>query len=194
MVGTVRHGVDTASFTFRETPDDYLLFLGRFTPGKGVLQAIDVARRAGMRLLLAAADEPYYRTAVAPLVDGEQIVYVGEVGHARKVELYGGARALLYPVQEREPFGLVLVEAMACGTPVAALDRGAVGEIVDAGVTGFAFADLDQLAAGLPDVLALDRRRVREQAVARFGVARMVDEYVAVYRRLLDRHRGRRLA
>ena len=108
------------------------------------------------------------------------------------MKLYGGARALLYPVQAREPFGLVLAEAMACGTPVAALDRGAVREVVDDGVTGLVFDDLEEMAAGLPRVFDLDRRRVRERAVARFGVERMVDEYVAVYRRIVEAHRGRR--
>ena len=139
VVGTVLHGIDTDRFTFRETPDDYLLFLGRFTEGKGVLQAIEVARRAGMRLMLAAADEAYYHEKVAPLVDGTDIVYFGEADFDAKVKLYGGARALLYPIQAGEPFGLVLAEAMACGTPVAALDRGAVREIVDDGVTGRVF-------------------------------------------------------
>ena len=108
------------------------------------------------------------------------------------MKLYGGARALLYPVQAREPFGLVLAEAMACGTPVAALDRGAVREVVDDGVTGIVFDDARRRwSTGLPRVFALDRRRVRERAVARFGVERMVDEYVAVYRRIVEAHRGR---
>ena len=136
VVATVLHGIDTARFTFRERPEDYLLFLGRFTPGKGVLQAIDVARRAGLQLILAAAEDPYYREAVAPHVDGKHVVYFGEADFDAKVKLYGGARALLYPIQAREPFGLVLAEAIACGTPVAALDRGAVREVVDDGVTG----------------------------------------------------------
>ena len=130
-------------------PEDYLLFLGRFTPGKGPLQAIEIARRAGLRLMLAAAENQYYREAVAPLVDGQQIVYVGEVGLRREGQAYGGARALLYPVQAGEPFGLVLTEAMACGTPVAALNKGAVREIVDDGVTGGVFDDLEDLAKGL---------------------------------------------
>ena len=106
------------------------------------------------------------------------------------MQLYGGARALLYPIQAREPFGLVLAEAMACGTPVAALDRGAVREVVDDGVTGFVFADLEQMVNDLPRVFDLDRRRVRERAVVRFGVARMVYEYIAVYRRLVAAHGG----
>src|SRR5581483_1894548 len=190
VAGIVLHGVDTDRFCFRERPDDYLLFLGRFTEGKGPLQAIEVARRLGRRLILAAADEAYYREVVAPHVDGRQIVYFGEADFEAKVELYGGARALLYPIQAREPFGLVLAEAMACGTPVAALDRGAVREVVDDGVTGGVFGTLDEMINGLDLVCALDRRRVREHAVARFGIDRMVDEYVAVYRRIIDARRS----
>jgi glycosyltransferase involved in cell wall biosynthesis len=191
VVDTVLHGVDTDGFRFEARPDDYLLFLGRFTEGKGVLQAIEIAKRVGMRLILAAAEGEYYREKIAPHVDGRRIVYYGEADFAAKVKLYGGARALLYPIQAREPFGLVLAEAMACGTPVAALDRGAVREVVDEGVTGMVFNDLEQMINDLPRVFDLDRRRVREQAVARFGVARMVDEYIAVYTRLVEAHRGR---
>jgi glycosyltransferase involved in cell wall biosynthesis len=185
VAGVVLHSVDTNRFVFNERPDDYLLFLGRFTEGKGVLAAIDIARRVGMRLLLAAADEAYFREHVAPHVDGRQIVYVGEADFATKVKLYGGARALLYPVQAAEPFGLVMAEAMACGTPVAALDRGAVREVVDDGITGMAFTDVDQLASGLDGVLGLDRHLVHRRAVEKFGVDRMVDEYVDVYHRIV---------
>jgi glycosyltransferase involved in cell wall biosynthesis len=186
VVGTVLHAVDTRALTFQEHPDDYLLFLGRFTEGKGVLQAIEVAQGAGLRLILAAAENDYYRDAVAPHVDGKRIIYAGEADFAAKVKLFGGARALLYPVQSREPFGLVLAEAMACGTPVAALNRGAVSEVVDNGVTGVIFDSVEDLSAGLRRVFDLDRQRVRERAVARFGVDRMVAEYEAVYRRLVS--------
>jgi len=186
VVATVLHAIDTDRFTFRPAPDDYLLFLGRFTEGKGVIQSIDVARRAGITLLLVAPENDYYREQVAPLVDGVHVRYMGEADHDTKVRLYGGARALLYPVQTREPFGLVLAESMACGTPVAALDMGAVREVVDDGVTGFAFESLDAMVAGLPRVCALDRAAVREQAVRKFGVARMVDGYVAAYRRIIE--------
>jgi glycosyltransferase involved in cell wall biosynthesis len=185
VAGVVLHSVETDRFSFREQPDDYLLFLGRFTEGKGVLHAIDVARRAGLRLLLAAADEAYYREHVAPHVDDRQIVYVGEADFETKVKLYGGARALLYPVQAGEPFGLVMAEAMACGTPVAALDRGAVREVVDDGITGMVFADVEAMANGLDRVLKLDRHVVRRHAVKRFSVDRMVDEYVDVYDRIV---------
>lgn len=117
-------------------------------------------------------------------------MYFGEADFDAKVRLFGGARALLYPIQSREPFGLVLAEAMACGTPVAALDRGAVREVVDAGVTGVVFDDVDQMVEGLSRVVALDRSRVRQQAVARFGVERMVREYAAVYQQVVEAHRA----
>jgi glycosyltransferase involved in cell wall biosynthesis len=192
VVGTVLHGIDTDNFAFRETPDDYLLFLGRFTDGKGPLQAIEIAKRVGMPLILAAAEDDYYRERVAPHVDGRRVIYFGEADFQAKVKLYGGARALLYPIQTREPFGLVLAEAMACGTPVAALDRGAVREVVDEGVTGLIFGDLEEMARGLPRVFDLNRRRVHERAVVRFGTKRMVDEYIAVYTRIVEAHRARR--
>jgi glycosyltransferase involved in cell wall biosynthesis len=189
VIDTVLHGIDTDNFVFRQKPDDYLLFLGRFTEGKGVLQAIEIAKRVKMRLILAAAEDDYYRERVAPHVDGRHVVYYGEADFEAKVKLYGGARALIYPIQAREPFGLVLAEAMACGTPVVALDRGAVREVVDEGVTGMIFDDLEQMANELPRVFDLDRRRVHDRAVARFGAARMVDEYIAVYTRLVEAHR-----
>lgn len=185
VAAVVPHGIDTSRFTFSPAAGDYLLFLGRFTPGKGPVQAIELARKLNMRLLLAAAKEQYYREAIEPLVDGTQIVYAGEVDFAEKIRLYGGARALIYPVQAGEPFGLVLIEAMACGTPVAALDRGAVVEIVDDGVTGGVFADMEAMARGLERVLALDRARVRAHAVERFGVQPMVNGYVDAFRRII---------
>ena len=186
VVATIHHAVDTVTLAFQPEPDDYLLFLGRFTAGKGVLAAIEVARRTGRRLILAAAENDYFRDVVAPLVDGQQIVYAGEVNEAGKAKLLGGAGALLYPVQDEEPFGLVLTEAMSCGTPVAALDRGAVSELVDDGVTGRVFESLDALVDGLPRLETLDRAGVRARAVDRFGRDRMVDAHVEVYTRLVD--------
>ncbi len=185
IAGTVPHGVDTDALAFQAVPGDYLLFLGRFTEGKGVVEAVEVARRAGLPLRLAAQANDYYREVVAPLVDGASIIYEGEVGGAEKAALLGGARALLYPVQKPEPFGLVLAEAMACGTPIAALDRGAVREVVDDGVTGGVFTSLEAMTAGLGHVLALDRSAVRASAVARFGLARMVTSYERIYQQLL---------
>ncbi len=189
VVGAIHHAVDPGVFSYGAHPDDHLLFLGRFTAEKGVLEAIEVARRTGHRLILAAADNEYYRTAVAPRVDGDRVVYAGEAGLEAKVALLQRARALLYPLQAAESFGLVLIEAMMCGTPVAALDCGAVREIVDEGRTGHVHASLDGLARGLDAVLALDRRQVRARARDRFRPERMVDAHVDAYRRILAAHR-----
>jgi glycosyltransferase involved in cell wall biosynthesis len=160
-----------------------------------VLEAIEVARRAGLRILLAGPANSYYAEAVAPLVDDTSVVFVvGEVARNEAIELLGGARALIYPVLEAEPFGLVLAEAMSCGTPVAALDIGAVAELVDDGVTGGVFPTVDALVDGLPRVLALDRSRVRARALERFSPARMVDEYIGVYRKVAATPAARRRA
>lgn len=187
VVATIHHAVDVDTFAPRGAPHDQLLFLGRFTEGKGVLQAIEVARRTGHRLVLAAAANDYFTEVVAPLVDGEHVVYAGEVGLAEKVALLASSRALLYPVQSTESFGLVLPEAMACGTPVAALRGGPVDEIVEDGVTGGVFDTLDELVAGLPRVVELDRERVRARAAERFAPTRMIDAHERAYAALVAR-------
>jgi glycosyltransferase involved in cell wall biosynthesis len=184
VFAVIPHAIDMAAYPFRSTPDDYLLFLGRFTEGKGVLQAIDAARQTRMRLILAGAENEYYGEVIAPLVEGDQIVYAGEVAHTEKAQLLGGARALLYPVQSGEPFGLVMAEAMTCGTPVAALNRGAVCEVVEEGTTGRIFDSHEALVQGLQGVLALDRAVVRARAMEQFNPDRMVDAYLGVYARL----------
>jgi glycosyltransferase involved in cell wall biosynthesis len=186
-VSVIPHGLDTQRFGVAPHRDDYLVFLGRFTPGKGALAAIDVARRTGLRLLMAAAENDYYRAHIAQHVDGAHIQYVGELDFAAKTQLLARAQALLYPVQEAEPFGLVLVEAMACGTPVAALRCGAVPELVADGVSGYVFDNLDALVQGLPRVIALDRSGVRAHAVQHFDSATMVARHEALYRRLVER-------
>lgn len=186
VVATIHHAVDTDALAPSAEPEDHLVFLGRLTEDKGVLEAIEVARRTGHRLVIAAAENDYYREVVAPHVDGAQVAYAGEVGPGEKASFLSRARALLYPLQASEPFGLVIAEAMACGTPVAALRRGAVAELVDEGVTGRAFDSLDELVEGLPDVLALDRRAVRRRAVERFHPDRMVDAHAALYTELAE--------
>jgi glycosyltransferase involved in cell wall biosynthesis len=186
-VAIIRHGLAIDSFPFGDAADDYLVFLGRFTPGKGALEAIDVARRAGAKLLMAAAETEYYRQHIAAHVDGEQIQYLGELDFAAKTALLARARALIYPVQAPEPFGLVLVEAMACGTPIAALRCGAAPELVADGVSGYVFDTLDELAQGLPRVYALDRAGVRAYARAYYDVSRMVDEHEVLYQGLVKR-------
>jgi glycosyltransferase involved in cell wall biosynthesis len=180
-VATIPHGLDVENFPFGKVPEDYLVFLGRFTPGKGVLEAIEVAKRTGTRLVMAASADSYYETQIAPHVDGRLIQYVGELDFQGKTRLLAGAKALLYPIQQGEPFGLVLAESMACGTPVAALNKGAVPEIVKQGVGGFSFDSLEELVQGLPSVYALDRARVREHAATHYDVRTMAKAYEALY-------------
>lgn len=187
-VTVIPNGIDTSAFPFNPARGDYLLFLGRMIPEKGPVEAIRVARKVGMRLILAGPrDDDYFEAEVAPLLDGRQVEYVGPVHVAARNTLLAGAAALLYPLADPEPFGLVTVEAMACGTPVAALGRGAVPEIVENGVTGYHTSDVDQLADRIPAAVALDRARVRQRAVDRFDYRRMVDDYLVLYRRLAAR-------
>jgi glycosyltransferase involved in cell wall biosynthesis len=184
-VTVVHHGIDTAAFPFGPTRGTYLLFLGRMLSGKGPVRAIRLAEQVGMRLILAGPQQgPYFRTRVAPLIDGRQVEYVGPVGAQERNTLLAGAAALVYPIVAPEPFGLVMVEAMACGTPVAAIGRGAVPEIVEPGTTGYYTRHPGALAGCVEAALTLDRVRVRQQALARFDYRRMVDDYLAVYRRL----------
>jgi glycosyltransferase involved in cell wall biosynthesis len=183
-VGTspvVHHAVDADQFTPRLTSGDYLCFLGRMIPGKGPTEAVATARALGMRLLLAGPPNDYYRAHVAPLVDGRDVEYVGPVVGVERDLLLGGACALLYPNLLPEPFGLVLAEAMLCGTPVAATRIGAVPEVVDEGVTGCLADDAASLPRAVQGAIALDRARVRAHAAARFDARRMGAEYVRVY-------------
>ncbi len=183
----VPHGVDAAEFSFREAPDDYLLYLGRFVSGKGPLHAIAAAKALGLRLVLAGPENAYFREHIRPLVDGRRVEYAGFVTGAARNRLLGGARALLYPIQHPEAFGLVLVETMLCGTPVAAVRLGAVPEIVEDGVTGIIAPGLATFAHAVPRALALDRRQVRARTEARFSATQMARSYVALYQRILKR-------
>jgi glycosyltransferase involved in cell wall biosynthesis len=183
----IPHGVDLGQFTFRETPDDYVLYLGRFTSGKGPVHAVHAARAAGVRLVLAGPENSYFREKVKPLVDGQTVEYAGFVRGAGRDRLLGGARALLYPIQYPEPFGLVLVEAMLCGTPVVAMRLGAVPEIVEEAVSGFTAANAEEFVPAIPKCFELDRRRIREQAAQRFSAERMARDYVKVYEQMASR-------
>jgi glycosyltransferase involved in cell wall biosynthesis len=177
----IHHGVDRDQFTFEVRPADYVCYLGRFTPGKGALEAITAARALGLRLVLAGPPNAYFEEHVMPLVKGRSVEYVGYVSSRQRDELLRNARALLYPLQAPEPFGLVMVEAMMCGTPVAAIRVGAVPEIVDEGLTGCCATSAADFPQALVKALALDRRRVRCQAEKRFTAERMAREYAQVY-------------
>lgn len=184
-VPIIYNGVDTGSFPYREAGGDYLLFLGHMIERKGPVEAIRAAKEAGMPLILAGkGKDEYFESEVRPLIDGRQVTYVGPVGIEERNELLSGAAALLFTSTRAEPFGLVMAEAMACGTPVAALERCAVPEIVDRDATGFYAKDVDGLARIIPKTVVLDRARVRRQAVRRFDYRRMAGEYEALYRRV----------
>lgn len=187
LLATIHHGLDPSRFRASRTSTGDPCFLGRFIPAKGPKLAIELARRAGMPLLLAGERTPYFDAEIAPLVDGSLIRYAGPVYGETKSDFLAGAAALVYPVDTPEPFGLVMIEAMLCGTPVAALDRGAVPEIVEPGVTGYYAGDVAALAATLPDVLALDRAQVRIRAEKRFSARRMAEDYLAAYSRIAAR-------
>ena len=177
----IPHGVDPAQFTFREQPDEYLLYLGRFISGKGPLLAIETARKLGLRLVLAGPSNAYFRERIQPLVDGKTVEYAGFVAGQGRDRLLGGARALLYPIQYPEAFGLVLVEAMLCGTPIAAMRLGAVPEIVEESVSGFTAATREDFASLVSKCFSLDRRRIQQQARERFSAEKMAREYSACY-------------
>lgn len=189
---TIHHGIDLAQFSFQPRPEDYLLFMGRIHPDKGAAEAIEVARQTGRRLLLAGIihDQAYYEQEVAPHVDGEHVRYLGSVGPEERNALLGGAAALLHLINFDEPFGLSMVEAMACGTPVIAVGRGSVPEIVRHAENGYIVRSAGEAVAAVHALGRIDRAAVHQDAVARFGAARMVGEYIDVYRQIV---RGERL-
>lgn len=186
-LATVYHGIELAEFTFNPSPQDYLVCLSRIHPDKGIAEAIAVAKRTGHRLLIAGIihDREYFEQVVRPQLNS-QIVYLGAVGPAERNQLLGGARALLHLVNFAEPFGLSMIEAMACGTPVIAMRRGAIPEVVADGVSGFVVDSLEAAVAALARLEVLERRAVRRYAEARFSRERMVADYLKVYRAILE--------
>jgi len=190
-VGTVHHGVDLGQFTFQPRADTYLVFFGRIHPDKGAAEAIEIARRAKRRLLLAGIvqDAGYFRELIEPHLDGERVTYVGSVGPERRDSLLGGALALLHPIAFAEPFGLSVVEAMACGTPVVAYNRGSMPELIQDGVNGFLVEDVAGAVAAVGRIGRLDRRACRRHVAAHFTAERMVEDYLKIYRAVLARKR-----
>ena len=188
-VHVVHHGIPVGRYRFARDKDDYVAFLGRMAPCKGPHLAIAAARRAGVRLKLAGEVQPVFRTywerEVLPFIDGDRVVYVGEADFAAKNALLARARALLFPIQWQEPFGLVMIEAMACGTPVLALEGGAVQEVVRDGVNGWICANVDEMARRIAS-LEIEPDACRAQVEAEFSVAKMTDGYLDVYARALD--------
>ena len=187
-VGTVYHGLPSRELQFHPNPGTYLAFLGRISPEKRVDRAIEIAKACGWPLKIAAkvdpADALYFKTTIEPMLDHPLIEYTGEIAEAQKGAFLGGARALLFPIDWPEPFGLVMIEALACGTPVVAIRGGSVPEVLDDGVTGFVCEDLEQAIEATKRVHTLDRRSCRKRFEERFTAARMAEEYIQLYRRL----------
>lgn len=188
-LATIYHGLPLEQFTPRAAHGDYLLFFGRIHPDKGTAEAIEVAQHAGHKLIIAGIihDREYFERRVAPHIDGDSVEYVGPAGPEERDRLLGGALALLHLVNFAEPFGLSMAEALVCGTPVIGRPRGSVPEIVRDGLDGFVVETTDAAAAAVARVTTLDRAAISADAAARFGAARMVDDYIRAYQEILHR-------
>lgn len=186
-IATVYNGIDTSQFDFIEYPGDYLLYFGRVHPEKGTHRAIEVAKRTGRRLLIAGfiQDTHYFKTEVLPHVDGHQIRYVGNAGPKERNHLLGNAAALLHLISFDEPFGLSIAEAMCCGTPVIAINRGSMPELVLHGKTGFLVSTVDEALPLIGRLSTLSRRDCRKRATELFSAEKMIAGYLGIYQRIL---------
>jgi glycosyltransferase involved in cell wall biosynthesis len=194
-VATVHHGLPEQLLQLENPTSSYLAFLGRVSPEKGLERAIAIARLCRMRLKIAAkvdqADADYFNSSIVPLLNDPQVEFIGEINDAGKGAFLGGAAALLTPIDWPEPFGLVMIEAMACGTPVIAFNRGSAPEIIEHGVTGFIVEDVTSATAAVKQSLALPRERIRTCFEQRFTARRMAKDYLEAYRRMIFGQRGR---
>ncbi|HET9530343.1 MAG TPA: glycosyltransferase family 4 protein [Blastocatellia bacterium] len=190
--GTVYHGLPDGLLTCSEKPGDYLAFLGRCSPEKRLDLAIEIARRVRMKLKVAAkvdkVDQDYFNEVLKPLIKDPCVEFIGEISEREKQEFLGNAYGLLFPIDWPEPFGLVMIEAMACGTPVIAFRRGSVPEVMEDGVTGFVVDNVEEAASAVEKLSTLDRRRCRAVFDRRFTARRMTDDYLAIYRQIIERN------
>ena len=187
--GTVLHGLNCGSFPSQKNRENYLAFLGRISPEKGPVEAVEIARRSGMKLKIAAkvdrVDREYFESTVRPLLSQPHVEFIGEIGEGERDQFLGGASALLFPVNWPEPFGLVMIESMSCGTPVIAFAHGSVPEVIDNGVTGFIVNDVDSAVRAIEKLHTIDRYRCYKRFMQRFSAKRMADDYLEIYRRLI---------
>jgi glycosyltransferase involved in cell wall biosynthesis len=189
--GTVYHGLPDNLFRYQERPGQYLAFLGRISPEKGVDRAIEIAQRAQMELKIAAkiskADRPYYEQVIKPLIDrSPNVEFLGEISENEKNEFLGNAYALLFPINWPEPFGIVMIEAMACGTPIIAFPTGSVPEVMEDGQSGFVVANVDQAVKAVERVASFDRAKCRQVFERRFTSRAMASSYLQVYKHLIE--------
>ena len=188
---TIHHGIRLDEFPFDPIGSEELLFFGRIHPDKGAAEAIEAARRAGRRLVMAGIvqDQGYFERQIAPAIDGRGVVYKGPVGGDERTRTLGSARALLHLINFDEPFGLSVIEAMACGTPVIACNRGSMPELIEHGKTGFLVDSLDAAVDAIDRIDEIDRAACRAAVAARFTVEQMADRYLALYRKVIERTR-----
>ena len=186
-IATIHHGIDVSQFPFSKPHGDYLLFFGRIHPEKGVHEAIEVAQRAGVKLVIAGIvqDQDYFDSRVKPHIDNDTVRYIGAVGAAQRPEVLGRALALLHLISFDEPFGLSLIESLACGTPVIAFGRGSIPEIIKHGETGYVVNDIELAVEAVAAVTSLERSTCRRDAEKRFSHTRMARDYVHVYEKIL---------
>lgn len=191
--GTVYHGLPGELYEFQADPNDYVAFIGRLSPEKRADRAIEVTRRAGVPLKIAAkvdaVDQEYFDVVIKPLLKEPHVEYIGEIGDLDKGAFLGNARALIFPIDWPEPFGLVMIEALACGTPVIAYDRGSVSEVIDNEQTGFIVNSIEEATKAIENIPSLDRSACRRTFEERFSTARMAKRYVAVYEKLTAEHK-----
>jgi glycosyltransferase involved in cell wall biosynthesis len=187
-IATIHHGIDVAQFPFSGAESDYLLFFGRIHPDKGVYEAIQVAQHVGMKLVIAGIiqDQDYFTSQVEPYIDGTTVDYLGSVGPDQRADVLGQALALLHLISFDEPFGLSLIESMACGTPVIAFDRGSMPEIIRDGETGYIVRDIEGAINAVAAVETIDRSICRADVERRFTSTRMARDYVRVYEKILN--------
>jgi len=187
---TVYHGLPENLYTFREEAGKYLAFIGRICPEKRVDVAIEIAKRTGMKIKIAAkvdrVDKEYFETSVKPLLNYPDIEYIGEIGESEKNDFLGNAYALLFPIDWPEPFGLVMIEAMACGTPIIAYLQGSVPEVMEQGITGFVVRDLEGAIQAVNSIPKLSRKRCREVFEEKFTARKMAENYIRVYEKLIN--------
>lgn len=189
--GTVYNGIDINKYIFNDEPKKYLLWMGRVSDKKGTVEAIKVAKKLKMKLILAGKldyiDMPYYNKKVKPLLDTKNIRYLGEVSEKQKIDLYRNAYALLMPIKWQEPFGLVMTEAMACGTPVIAFNRASVPEIIVHNKTGFIVNNISQMVKAVKKIDNIDRKACRKHVQKNFTVDTMVENYIKIYKKVLNK-------
>jgi glycosyltransferase involved in cell wall biosynthesis/quercetin dioxygenase-like cupin family protein len=186
-IRTIHHGIDLAEFDFQPHPEAFLLFLGRFHPDKGAKEAVEIARASGRKLVMAGIiqDEAYFNEYIRPVIDGDRVTYLGSIGPEKRNEVLGKAFALLHPINFDEPFGLSVIESMACGTPVIAVNRGSMPELIRDGKNGFLVSDAKEAVLAVDRISGIDRAFCRKTVSGHFTIDRMVQSYIRVYEQIL---------